>query len=369
VDSALTAVAMSGGLDSSVAALLLERQGVPVVGLSMLLWDRSRQIRHGRCCGSLDLGDARRVAEQIGVPHYTLRMDGEFRRHVVDPFVASYVGGETPSPCISCNTEIKFDAFVRRARRLGAGRIATGHYARIRRGQSGRLELHTAADRSKDQSYFLFELNQEQLARALFPLGDLTKAEVRELAREAGLAVAEKGESMEICFVDRGVQSFVESERPELPQAAAEVATSKGERLGAGAPYYRYTVGQRRGLGVAVGRRLHVLEVQPEVNRIVVGGPEELLSPGLIGKDLHWVAGKPPGGGLPAEVEVRIRSRHPGVSATVESAGEPASADASCRVHFHEPQASVAPGQAAVFYRGTQVLGGCWIVRSLRRQR
>ncbi len=369
----LTAVAMSGGLDSSVAALLLERQGMPVVGLSMLLWDRSQQVRHGRCCGSLDLGDARRVAEQIGLPHYTLRMDGEFRRHVVDPFVDSYVDGRTPSPCISCNTEIKFEAFRERARRLGADRIATGHYARIRRGGDGTYELHTATDRSKDQSYFLFELNQEQLARAVFPLGELTKTEVREIAREAGLAVAEKGESMEICFVDRGVQEFVEGERPDIATRPARVTASDGEELGEGAPYYRYTVGQRRGLGVAAGRRLYVLDVQPQENRVVVGDRDELLSPGLIGRGLHWIAGEPPrpaagaGGGETVEVEVRIRSRHPGVEARVE--GLPGTGGGTeegiCRVDFAQPQAGVAPGQAAVFYRGTQVLGGCWIERTL----
>ncbi len=362
VPAPLTAVAMSGGLDSSVAALLLERRGTPVVGLSMLLWDRSQQVRHGRCCGSLDLGDARRVAEQLGLPHYTLRMDGEFRRHVVDPFVDGYVGGRTPSPCISCNTEIKFEAFWERARRLGAGRIATGHYARIRRGTGGLYELHRAVDESKDQSYFLFELNQEQLERALFPLGELTKTEVRELAREAGLAVAEKGESMEICFVDRGVREFIESERPDLPRRPAQVSASDGEELGAGAPYYRYTVGQRRGLGVAAGRRLYVLDVQPEDNRIVVGGRDELLAPGLIGRGLHWIAGA--AADRAVEVDVRIRSRHPGVRATVESLPAADGAGA-CEVRFSEPQAGVAPGQAAVFYRGSQVLGGCWIERAL----
>ncbi len=364
----VTAVAMSGGLDSSVAALLLERQGVPVVGLSMLLWDRSHEVRHGRCCGSLDLGDARRVAEQIGVPHYTLRMDGEFRRHVVDPFVDSYVGGRTPSPCISCNTEIKFEAFRERARRLGAGRIATGHYARVRVGGDGLYELHAAVDESKDQSYFLFELTQEQLSRAVFPLGELTKLEVRELAREAGLTVAGKGESMEICFVDRGVQEFVESERPELPRASARVTTTGGAVLGEGAPTYRYTVGQRRGLGVAAGRRLYVLDVQPEANRVVVGDRDELLAPGLVGRGLHWIAGEPPAPDAGrTEVRVRIRSRHPGVDAMVESIGSGGGADGAgrCRVRFREPQAGVAPGQAAVFYSGTQVLGGCWIERRL----
>ncbi len=370
VGTPLTAVAMSGGLDSSVAALLLSRQGVPVVGLSMLLWDRSQQVRHGRCCGSLDLGDARRVAEQLGVPHYTLRMDREFRRHVVDPFVSGYVDGRTPSPCISCNTEIKFEAFRERARRLGAGRVATGHYARVRRGVDGSFELHRAVDTSKDQSYFLFELTQAQLSRAVFPLGELRKADVRELAREAGLAVAEKGESMEICFVDRGVQEFIESERPDVPPAAAQLVTRDGENLGEGAPYYRYTVGQRRGLGVAAGRRLYVLDVQPETNRVVVGERAELLAPGFVGRGLHWIAGAPPPGGEAAprtevEVEVRIRSRHPGVAALVETAPTAAGGRAgACRVHLDAPQAGVAPGQAAVFYRGSRVLGGCWIERA-----
>ncbi len=369
-----TAVAMSGGLDSSVAALLLERRGTPTVGLSMLLSDRSQEIRNGRCCGSLDLSDARRVAEQVGVPHFTLRMDEEFRRHVVDPFVDGYVNGRTPSPCISCNTEIKFDAFFERARRLGAERIATGHYARIRRGADGRYELHVAADRAKDQSYFLFELNQEQLARAAFPLGELTKQEVREIAREAGLVVAEKGESMEVCFVDRGLQEFIESERPELAAAPARVTTSDGEDLGEGGPTYRYTVGQRRGLRVAAGRRLYVLEVVPEENRVLVGDRDELLAPGLVGRGLHWIAGEPPAdaaadGGV--EVEVRIRSRHPGVGGVVEalpaSCG-PEGDTSACRVLFRRPQAGVAPGQAAVFYRGDRVLGGCWIERQLPRE-
>ncbi len=370
-DVPLTAVAMSGGLDSSVAALLLRRQGVPVVGLSMLLWDRSQQARHGRCCGSLDLGDARRVAEQVGMPHYTLRMDGEFRRHVVDPFVTSYVRGRTPSPCISCNTTIKFDAFRQRARRLGADRTATGHYARIRRDRDGLFELHTGVDREKDQSYFLFELTQEQLAHADFPLGELRKEEVRELAREAGLAVAGKGESMEICFVDRGVQEFVESERPELSRAPARVATEDGVSLGHGAPWYRYTVGQRRGLGVATGRRLYVLDVQPDENRIVVGDHDALRAPGLLGRGLHWIGGQPPEGdgdrnGRGVEVEVRIRSRHPGASAVVECLPGGGGHEAgTCRVRFREPQTAVAPGQAAVFYRGTRVLGGCWIEQAL----
>jgi len=355
----LTAVAMSGGLDSSVAAWLLAREGGSVVGLSMLLWDRSGVPAAGRCCGALDLGDARRVAAQAGIPHYTLRMDAEFRREVVDPFVEDYLAGRTPSPCVRCNTFVKFDLLIARAKRLGAAALATGHYARILDGPDG-PELHAAVDRDKDQSYFLFELSREQLAFSRFPLGARTKAEVREVARAAGLAVAEKGESMEVCFVDGEVREFVEREsagRPErfAPAVAepARVVDAGGRELGRAEPYYRYTVGQRRGLGVAGGRRLYVLEVQPAGNTLVVGGDEELLAPGLRGERLHWI-GEPPEG--PVEATVKIRSRHAGVPALVRPrrAGE-------VEVDFAEPQRGVAPGQAAVFYDGDRVLGGCWI--------
>lgn len=376
------AVAMSGGLDSSVAAWLLAREGRPVVGLSMLLWDRSEENAHGRCCGALDLGDARRVAQQAGIPHYTLRLDAEFRRQVVDPFVDDYLAGRTPSPCVRCNTWIKFDLLLARARALGAERLATGHYARIVAGPDG-PELHTAADPAKDQSYYLFELTAEQLGRCLFPLGELSKPEVRELARAAGLVVAEKGESMEVCFVSGGVREFVEAEAAARPDgssrsgvalgAPARVVDSGGRELGEGQPYYRYTVGQRRGLGVAAGRgetpgvrgagshgseRLYVLAVEPRENRVVVGPEDELLAPGLAGERLHWIGPAPEGTGEPGEVEVtvKIRSRHPGVAARVRPG-----ADGAVEVRFAEPQRGVAPGQAAVFYRGTRVLGGCWI--------
>ena len=364
MSASLTAVAMSGGLDSSVAAWMLARRGEPVVGLSMLLWDRSAEAVHGRCCSSLDLGDAKRVAAQAGIPHYTLRMDEEFREHVVDPFVRDYLDGRTPSPCVRCNSFVKFDLLLERARRLGAGSVATGHYARIVDGPDG-PELHTAVDADKDQSYYLFELTREQLAASRFPLGELTKAEVRELAREAGLVVAEKGESMEVCFVADGVREFVEgqlAEHPgrygEAPQPApAEVRTPQGEKLGEGDPYYRYTVGQRRGLGVASSKRLYVLEVLPAENAVVVGDEAELLAPGLAGERLHWIGDAPP---APVEVTVKIRSRHPGVAALVRPQG-----NGLVEVDFAEPQRGITPGQAAVFSHGTRILGGCWIAGRL----
>ena len=356
----LIAVAMSGGLDSSVTAWLLARSGRPVVGLSMLLWDQSEVAAHGRCCGALDLGDAKRVAQQAGIPHYTLRMDREFRQQVVDPFVADYLAGRTPSPCVRCNTWIKFDLLLARARSLGAERVATGHYARILDGADG-PELHTALDADKDQSYYLFELSREQLASALFPLGEMTKPEVRQLAREAGLVVAEKGESMEVCFVSGGVRDFVEAQVAEHPERFAEVPLAQparlvdaaGEELGEGQPYYRYTVGQRRGLGLAAKSPLFVLAIEPEENRVVVGPEEDLMAPGLRGERLHWIGEEPPG---PVEAVVRIRSRHPGVPALIRPRSE-----GGVEIDFAAPQRGVTPGQAAVFYQGTRVLGGCWI--------
>jgi tRNA-uridine 2-sulfurtransferase len=359
-DSGLIAVAMSGGLDSSVTAWLLAKQGHPVVGLSMLLWDHSGVEAHGRCCGALDLGDAKRVAQQAGIPHYTLRLDEEFREKVVDPFVTDYLAGRTPSPCVRCNTWIKFDLLLERARRLGADRVATGHYARILEGPDG-PELHTALDAEKDQSYYLFELTQDQLAASLFPLGEMTKPQVRHLAREAGLVVAEKGESMEVCFVAGGIRDFVETQvaadpdrygTPSLAEPAVLVDT-QGETLGEGQPYYRYTVGQRRGLGLAAPSPLYVLQIDPDHNRVVVGDDQDLMAPGLRGDRLHWI-GPPPEGDIHATV--KIRSRHPGVAARIRPQGE-----GRVEIDFAHPQRGVTPGQAAVFYQGSRVVGGCWI--------
>jgi tRNA-specific 2-thiouridylase len=354
------AIAMSGGLDSSVTAWLLARAGHSVIGLSMLLWDRSQDNTHGRCCGALDMGDAKRVAQQCGIPHYTLRMEEEFRRTVVDPFVQDYLDGRTPIPCTRCNTWIKFDSFLERARQLGAERMATGHYARILQGPEG-YELHAATETSKDQSYYLFELTQEQLAATVFPLGEKTKSEVRQIAREAGLLVAEKPESMEICFVEGGVREFVESQVEAAPtrfrttalRQPSDLVDRQGRMLGRGEPYYRYTVGQRRGLGIAAAEPLYVLGIEPEHNRVVIGPGGQLYVPGLQGRDLHWI-------GAPrrevVQAVVRIRSRHPGVLSTIRPLD-----GGRVEVEFSVPQSGVSPGQAAVFYQGSRVLGGCWI--------
>ena len=371
----LTAVAMSGGLDSSVTAWLLAGRGEPCIGLSMLLWDHSGEATHGRCCGALDLGDAQRVAQQAGIAHYTLRMDEEFRNHVVDPFVDDYLAGRTPSPCVRCNTWLKFDLLLDRARALGAERVATGHYARILDGPDG-PELHTAKDLDKDQSYYLFELTAEQLAAARFPLGEMHKGEVRAMAREAGLIVAEKAESMEVCFVSGSIQEFVEGQVAEHPDrfgalpttAPAEAVRADGRSLGPStSPYFRYTVGQRRGVGIGGGEeKLYVIGVEAKRNQVTLGSRDELLAPGLLGERLHWIGPPPtpdfghdPGhGGV--RLTVRIRSHRRGAEATVREIGE-----GKAEVRFDEPQRGIAPGQAAVFYRGTRVLGGCWIHSAL----
>jgi tRNA-specific 2-thiouridylase len=291
-------------------------------------------------------------------------MDRAFRESVVDPFVDDYLAGRTPSPCVRCNTLVKFDLLIEKARRIGADALATGHYARIVEGDDG-PQLHVAVDREKDQSYYLFELDQEQLRFSRFPLGELHKSEVREIAREAGLAVAGKGESMEVCFVSGEVREFVEREAAERVEVGgvpasgepARVIDRNGIELGRAEPYYRYTVGQRRGLGVAGGRRLYVLDVRAGENAVVVGERDELLAPGLSGERLHWIGATPRG---PVEATVRIRSRHPGVPALVRP-----QSDGLVEVDFAEPQVGIAPGQAAVFYAGEQVLGGCWITGRL----
>lgn len=359
------AVAMSGGLDSSVAAWLLSRGDAPVVGLSMLLTEGvATPAGGGRCCGALDLGDARRVAAFCDIPHYTLEMRERFRETVIDPFVDDYLAGRTPVPCTRCNTWIKFDDLLDKATELGCETLATGHYARIVEGPGG-PELHAAADPDKDQSYYLFELDAATLRRLAFPLGERSKAAVRRLAVEADLPVAGKGESMELCFVPGDIAEFVAENVAERPQRfpvaetgrPAEIVDLQGRTLGRGRPYYRYTVGQRRDLGVATGEKLYVIEIRPEANRVVVGPASALESAGLRGSGLHWV-GAPPG--TETRLSVRVRSRHAGVEATVVDLGE-----GRAEVRFEEPVRGVAPGQAAVFYEGSQVLGGCWIESSI----
>jgi tRNA-specific 2-thiouridylase len=364
---------MSGGVDSSVAALLLKREGADLVGLSMHLWDHDRDgtgAAAGRCCTLDDLSVARRAAEAIGIPHYVLDLTERFEEAVVRPFVTSYLEGRTPIPCTACNTEVKFKTLLARAEALGCDAVATGHYARVESdAATGENHLLKARDRSRDQSYFLYDLTSEQLARVRFPLGDLEKTAVRAMAREAGLPNWDKPDSQEICFVPNGVSpaDFIRREAanlgitlPALTGARrGEILLEGGERVGAHEGTLGFTVGQRRGLGVASAAPLYVLATYPEESRVVVGPAASLLSKKVF---LQSVSVRIPGGeGQRIHVLARIRSRHPEQSAslTLEDGGRGT-------LEFEEPVRAAAPGQSAVFYdpaRPDLLLGGGVIAR------
>ena len=353
------AVAMSGGVDSSTAAFLLKSQGHEVVGLSMQMYDNlsNSDTTYGGCCTIDDLADARRVAWRLEIPHFTLNLESNFHDKVIKPFVAGYLSGTTPSPCVLCNTHVKFDLFHQKAIAIGAEKIATGHYARITR-SNGTLELRKARDLAKDQSYFLFELSQEQLAEALFPLGELTKPEVRDIAEQAGLSVARKKESYEICFVPEkdGYAKIVEREAGIQPgEGAGEIVDVDGNLVAQHDGYYQFTIGQRRGLQIGgSAERTYVVDVNPFTKRVVVGPASALEKDELIAERVHWIAGAPPSGSV--EVQARVRSRMADVHATVT----PLEGDRA-RVVFAQKLRAVAPGQAVVFYQDDLCLGGGWI--------
>lgn len=356
------AVAMSGGVDSSTAAYLLKSQGHEVIGLSMQMYDnlsRASETTYGGCCTIDDLADARRVAWRLEIPHFTLNLESNFHEKVITPFVQGYLAGTTPSPCVLCNTHVKFDLFHRKAIAIGAEKIATGHYARILQ-DGDRFELRKALDLAKDQSYFLFELSQEQLSEALFPLGELTKPEVRDIAEEAGLSVARKKESYEICFVPEqdGYAKIVEREAGIAPgEAAGEIVDMDGNAIGTHDAYYGFTIGQRRGLDLGgSAERTYVVDVNPFTKRVVVGPASALEKSELIAERVHWIAGQPPSG--PIEVQARVRSRMADVVATVTPLD-----GARARVTFAHKLRAVAPGQAVVFYQNDLCLGGGWITR------
>ena len=365
------AVAMSGGVDSSAAAAILKEQGHELVGFTMQLWNQRRGISvdengdplPSRCCSLDDVYDARRVAEELGVPFYVLNLEDDFERDVVQPFVDSYLSGETPIPCVSCNSRLKFASLDRLAESLGCEKVATGHYARVDFDEAaGRYRLLRGSNLQKDQSYFLWELTQQQLSRSLFPLGEMSKPEVRDVAREHSLAVADKSESQEICFVPDGnyagfIDRYLKAEDAEnrLP-GEGDIVSAAGEVVGHHSGIHRYTIGQRRGIGIAAERPLYVIGIEAPQNRVVVGEPDDLLAREFVAARVNWIAFDNPR--EPVRAEVRVRYRHNPAPATITPMD-----NGRARVVFDEPQRAITPGQATVFYRGDEVLGGGWIVK------
>ena len=369
LNSKAIAVAMSGGVDSSTVAAMLRAEGHSIIGLTMQLWNQRRLAGRegmpeqvtGRCCSLDDVYDARRVAQHLSIPYYVVNHEERFERDVVRPFVAEYLSGRTPIPCSLCNNHLKFDQLLVVARQIGADYVATGHYARVEQDEArGRWLLRRPADRSKDQTYFLFGLTQEQLSRTLFPLGEMTKPEVRELARKHGLALAEKPDSQEICFVPGGdykrfIDAYLAESGEALPDTAGELVTTNGEVIGEHAGIHNFTVGQRKGLGVATGSPLYVIQINGAEKQVVVGGDENLYSRTLRARRVNLISVD--GLHQPMRVTVKIRHRHEPAAATIEQTGED-----EIVATFDEPQRAITPGQAAVFYDGDVVAGGGWIV-------
>ena len=347
-------VAMSGGVDSSVAAALLAREGHDVVGLSMQLYDQSNgEITFGSCCTLDDLYDARRVAAAIGIPHYIVNFERKFEDHVIADFVREYAAGRTPIPCVHCNGDLKFASLVERADGLGAEAVATGHYAQVDFDEeSGRYRLKRGVDRQKDQSYFLFTLSQAQLARARFPVGHLDKAAVREEARALGLRVAAKKDSQEICFVPAGEHPDFVASRAAL--GGGVIRDREGRELGRHDGIHRFTIGQRKGLGLSTGVPLYVVDIDAESAAVTVGAKEDLERDTLTASRVNWIDGAVPP--APIRAHARIRHRHAEAPATIA----PVTAD-RVSVVFDDTQSAITPGQAVVFYDGDVCLGGGWI--------
>jgi tRNA-specific 2-thiouridylase len=349
-------VGMSGGVDSSTAAGLLKEKGYEVIGATMCIGTGEKaQGGPARCCSLSDIEDARRVALHLGIPFYVIHLREEFEEEVIQYFCREYVQGKTPNPCILCNEKVKFGSFLKKAMELGADFLATGHYARLGFDEEiGRHLLRKGVDQGKDQSYVLFSLTQDQFRRSLFPLGEFRKEEVRRKALQLGLRVHDKAESQEVCFIqDASYHSFL-SERLKVPVEPGPLVDKNGSVLGKhkGIPFY--TIGQRRGLGLAKGKPLYVIQIDREKNTIVVGGAEEVLGDTFLVDSINWIV--PPERIPSRRVHVKIRYNHPGSEASLFPKGE-----GKVEVKFQSPQKAITPGQAAVFYHGETLLAGGWI--------
>lgn len=353
-------VAMSGGVDSSVVAALLKKQGYDVIGITLQLYDHGEAIEASNtCCAGKDIHDARRVAEMLDIPHYVLDYENRFSTAVMEEFADSYLSGETPIPCVSCNQKIKFNDLLRTAHELGASALATGHYISSRLGPSG-WEMHSAADAERDQSYFLFATTREQLKFLRFPLGGMHKAETRELARKFDLKVAEKSDSQDICFVPTGrYTQVIEKLRPGAA-VAGDIVSIDGEVLGRHDGIINYTIGQRRGLGIAASEALYVVRLDAERGEVVVGPRESLRATNIWLKDVNWLGDVPLEslGERGIDLNVKIRSTGAASPATVSQE------DGKTLVRLHDGEDGVSPGQACVFYDGTRIMGGGWITRA-----
>lgn len=354
------AIAMSGGVDSSAAALILKREGYDVIGVSMKLLSDELSGKKGGCCSLEDFNDARRVADILDIPYYVLNMQKEFSDRVIDSFVTDYSSGKTPNPCILCNQEMKFDLLMKKATQLGADYLATGHYARANYDDKrARFILKKGLDATKDQSYFLFSMTQDQLSKTLFPIGSYCKDEIRDMLRDAGISIADKEESQDICFVDDGdYSSLIEKSVGKMSLKHGDIVSEDGEVLGTHNGIHNYTVGQRRGLGISSLKRLYVLGLDLAANRVIVGDEEGLLSGGLIASPPNWISIAGLEDELKATVKVRYSLNDHGATLYPED-------DGSVNIKFTEKVRAVTPGQAVVFYNGEEVIGGGWIERAL----